>query len=488
MKTSSDLKKINKTIVGITSLMAVGMTLDLIYAVYDGMYGVFKGFLLLLPIIVPIILNILTYRKDNYSKNIKVITMWMAMGVTLTQSIFSGNDLVFTCILMFMMVSTVYLDELFMQKITIIGTIIQIIIVAINVIIMKKTFEPQLMTSVMMVFSFGLIASSITKMYSELNSEKNIDISDKQLKQLKTIDYMKESADKLYNETHNVYTLMDNFIMSSEHIADSVKEVTQGILSTSNHIQEQALLSDNINSIISDTYNISDELKNTSLESREIVLSGKEIIESLSSKTELVEKRNDEVYEVMNELKNITDDIIKIVQMITSIADQTNLLSLNAAIEAARVGEKGAGFAVVAKEIRSLSEKTKSNAGEIRKIIQGLQDKTDDTVEAVTMLKDVSKEQNTSFIEVKKVFDSVNDSMILLDNGINSVSNKIGDIVVSNDEINSKIGDIVAMSQTMLANVEEIDRFCDDNENKAIESKSALDNLISLADDFNKYN
>lgn len=488
MKTSSDIKKINKTIVAITSLMAVGMALDLIYAICDGMFGIVLGSLLLLPIIVPVILNFFTYKKDNYSKNIKVITMWMAMGVTLTQSIFSGNDLVFTCILMFMMVSTVYLDELFMQKITVIGTVVQIVIVAINVIIMKKDFEPQLMTSVMMVFAFGLIASSITKMYAELNSEKNIDISDKQLKQLQTIDYMKESADKLYDETYNVYNMMDNFISSSEHIADSVKEVTQGILSTSNHIQEQALLTNNINNIISDTYNISDELKTASLESRRVVSSGKNIIETLSSKTEIVEKRNDDVYEVMNELKNITDDIIKIVKMITSIADQTNLLSLNAAIEAARVGEKGAGFAVVAKEIRSLSDKTKTNAGEIRKIIQGLQEKTDDTVEAITILKDVSKEQNTSFIEVKKVFESVDDSMTLLDNGINSVSSKIGDIVVSNDEINSKISDIVAMSQTMLSNVEEIDRFCDDNETKAIESKRALDNLISLADDFNKYN
>lgn len=488
MKTTSDIKKINKTIVGITALMAVGMALDLIYAICDGMFGIVLGGLLLLPIVVPVILNILTYKKDNYSKNIKVITMWMAMGVTLTQSIFSGNDLVFTCILMFMMVSTVYLDEIFMQKITVIGTVVQITIVAVNVIVMKKDFEPQLMTSVMMVFAFGIIASSITKMYSELNSEKNIDISDKQLKQLKTIDYMKESADKLYNETHNVYAIMDNFIMSSEHIAESVKEVTHGISSTSNHIQEQSLLSDNINNIILDTYNISDELKNTSLESRKVALYGKNIIDTLSSKTELVKERNDDVYEVMNELKNITDDIIKIVQMITSIADQTNLLSLNAAIEAARVGEKGVGFAVVAKEIRNLSDKTKSNATEISNIIKGLQEKTDDTVEAVTILKDVSKEQNASFIEVKKVFDSVNESMILLDNGINSVSNKIGDIVVSNDEINSKINDIVAMSQTMLANVEEIDKFCDDNQSQAIESKSALDNLISLADDFNKYN
>ena len=487
MKTKSDVKKINKTVVAITSIMGLGMVADSIWATFDGMFTPLVGIINVLPIVIPIIINFILYKKDNYSKYIKDVTMWMAMGVTLSQSITSGNDLVFTCVLTFMLASIVYLDELFVQKMTVIGTVVQIIIVFINVAFMKKEFVPQTLTSIMVVFSFGMIASAITKMCSDLNSSKNIDINAKQLKQLGTLEYLKESARKLYGDTKNVYEVTDIFIDSSGLIADSVKQIAQGIVSTSNDIQKQANLTNDIQNIIEETCSISEELNATSQESRTVVTSGMDIVKVLSGKTDMVDKRNDEVFEVLTELKMLAEDVIKIVQMITSIADQTNLLSLNAAVEAARFGERGAGFGVLAKEIRSLSDKSKQNAEEIRKILKGLQKKTNDTVEAVIQLKNVSKEQNDSFNEMEKIFEAVNNKMLILDDGISNVTGKISNIVIANNEINEKINDIAGMTETMLASVEEIDASCDDNSKQAEKSKEMLDNLIQMADEFNKY-
>ena len=76
------------------------------------------------------------------------------------------------------------------------------------------------------------------------------------------------------------------------------------------------------------------------------------------------------------EEKKITESIASITNVITQISDQTNLLTLNAAIEAARVGESGKGFAVVAEEIKSLAEESKKNSNNIAAILKELERET----------------------------------------------------------------------------------------------------------------
>ena len=91
-------------------------------------------------------------------------------------------------------------------------------------------------------------------------------------------------------------------------------------------------------------------------------------------------------------------------QKINAIADQTNLLSLNAAIEAARAGDAGRGFAVVAEEIRGLAEETNSLTNEIGSIIQGLLEKTADATQNMESMEKIFEEQERSVGETKKNF------------------------------------------------------------------------------------
>ena len=88
-------------------------------------------------------------------------------------------------------------------------------------------------------------------------------------------------------------------------------------------------------------------------------------------------------------LSENTQEVGRVLDVINSIAEQTNLLALNAAIEAARAGEQGRGFAVVADEVRSLAMRTRESVDEVHSIIGALNDSSEQTVSNMDLCKDV---------------------------------------------------------------------------------------------------
>ncbi len=110
---------------------------------------------------------------------------------------------------------------------------------------------------------------------------------------------------------------------------------------------------------------------------------GKSVVEETSKAMEELMQQISSAKPRVEELSRNSDNISQILEVITGIAEQTNLLALNAAIEAARAGEQGRGFAVVADEVRNLARRTQDSVVEIREVIANLQSGTGQVVQAI---------------------------------------------------------------------------------------------------------
>ncbi|WP_114326830.1 methyl-accepting chemotaxis protein [Candidatus Colwellia aromaticivorans] len=174
---------------------------------------------------------------------------------------------------------------------------------------------------------------------------------------------------------------------------------------------------------------------------------------------------------MITELSNKTNEVSSVLEVITAIAEQTNLLALNAAIEAARAGEQGRGFAVVADEVRSLATRTRESIDQIQSTIGALQK---DAKGAVNSMNDVSQQAN------EKAEDVTNVANLLV-----NISQEIKEL----DELNCQISD-AARQQNLAAdeinvNVVNISNVAEKSSEDAIRGKEISEHLLTLSKDLN---
>ncbi|NLK28481.1 MAG: HAMP domain-containing protein [Clostridiales bacterium] len=242
-----------------------------------------------------------------------------------------------------------------------------------------------------------------------------------------------------------------NFIRATEEISNSVNDIEQGVTQQAtdaeNCLHQMSDLAEKINVVYTNTNSIETIAGNT----KDIVTDGITILDDLYSKANDTTNITRNVIVDIENLEKESAAIYRIVQTINEIASQTNLLSLNASIEAARAGHAGRGFTVVADEIRKLADESMVASNEIRKIIQRIGDQTKKTVETAKYAESIVLSQEDALNNTVRVFHDINQHVENLTDNLQQIASGIEGIEHAKDDTLSAIESISATAEETAA-------------------------------------
>ncbi len=270
---------------------------------------------------------------------------------------------------------------------------------------------------------------------------------------------------------------------SSDEISTTMNDLSNAAMSqagdTTTSANEVAVLDGLIVRNIGDTEN----LRSNADEMDQVKNNGLAAIKDLIEKTARSRESIAVVREAMQQNNEQAQKIEATSQKINDIADQTNLLSLNAAIEAARAGDAGRGFAVVAEEIRGLAEETNSLTNEIGSIIQGLLEKTADATQNMESMEKIFEEQERSVGETKKNFIQIEQCLESVQASVHTLYESSSSMTGSKEIIVEMIEGISAASQENAAGSEEVLAAVETQDSVITDITGMTQNLLSVAEE-----
>ncbi|MED1738773.1 methyl-accepting chemotaxis protein [Bacillus swezeyi] len=273
---------------------------------------------------------------------------------------------------------------------------------------------------------------------------------------------------------------------SAVQVAESMNSMSEGINEVVSSVTDCHTSAAEIDQQISNVTDKVNEMKDVAEGVSKDSKTGQELVEETLRQTHMIKNVMEESKQAAADMQNHTEEIEKVIGMISSIAEQTNLLALNASIEAARVGEEGQGFAVVAGEVRKLSERSADAALSVSQLVAGTQESSRLVMERIQEGNDaVDKGQvliNGTYENFSGIFKGISQFAERTDQLLQSLLK----VEKSYQSISSAMEQISAVTEEQAAGSEEVAAAAEQQSAGMQEIASAIEQLSSLSEDLNQ--
>jgi methyl-accepting chemotaxis protein len=261
--------------------------------------------------------------------------------------------------------------------------------------------------------------------------------------------------------TEGVNTTSLSFLKSTENISCAIHEIEQGVMQQAKEAEECLVQMDNLSNRIEIVNDKTKEIKEIANSTKVSIIEGSNCTENLNEQTRSTIEITTDIIQSIEQLAMKTHTITEITNVIDDISNQTNLLSLNASIEAARAGQFGRGFSVVADEIRKLAEKSKKSVSDIEQIIQSIQDDTKNVAYTARTAETVLGLQKSAVENTTASYRIINESVEQLIVYLKYISDNVGNIEESRVSTLGAIENISAVLEEIAASTNSVNQAAD---------------------------
>ncbi|MGE5473844.1 MAG: methyl-accepting chemotaxis protein [Ignavibacteriales bacterium] len=502
MKKKTNMQRANYVVLLIN--WAVNIFLILGYLVEYKKGGKTLEFVIVFILInlIPILTSTYLYLKNRDYKYIKLITI-VGFFIVYTIAMFaSTRTLIYTYAFAILTMYLLYFDLKFIYKAC--AALILVNFARILYLIFGLGLSGDVITTdytiqfcSILLYCLNLIIA--TTLSNRFNKEK-IDSLNENTKSLEALsnetDYksqkldvilteVKEAIQKLLAITKDMDESIELTSASSYQISASVSEVSKGMDSQSVSIAEASNNLSSINNSIKEVEEFSEQIRNYSDETEKHSINGISTLSNLTKQIYTIDDTITNTSMTVSDLKEKAAQVNEIIAMIQNISEKTNLLSLNAAIEAARAGQHGTGFAVVADEIRKLAEESDNETKRIEEILNLIDFAVTETFKKIQAGTLATKKGVSIIDETNVSFENIKNQIGKISQSTGNLSNLCKEVYSNSNKIQLGMGNIVSVAEESTAAAGAVADSVDEQTKKLLKLKSISDDLTSISNQLN---
>ena len=462
----SDVQRCNKVTILCHGIIGAIISLAYVIEVLKGSRTILYLAMLMLLAVGPVFLEAALYKKNPKSDIIRKVVGYSYAVMYIVVVFTTTSKLPFTYVLPMLIVITLYGDINYCLKIGVGAVIINVVDVAYRLISanVAKDEIPDVEIRLIVMVVIVIYLYLTTKVTKQINNDKQQEVEEEKEKTERLLNQVMRLSGELSGGVEQVDGHMGRLDRTVEEMSVAMGEVATGTQETAESVQNQLTRTQEIQKLIDDVGEVGVYIKERMDAATGEMESGVASMELLASQAKQSRAANETVVSLMTELHTHAEKMNEIIGLITSIANKTSMLALNASIEAARAGEAGASFAVVAKQVNDLSAQTKDATVNIAELIGTVTDELNQVTDAVKVLEENTEAQDEKTEELTQNLYNLKDMTVTIAEKTSGLEKMIGKLSAANEDIVQNIQVISAITEEVTAHSSETLNTCKENQ------------------------